>query len=64
MTCPKCGAPTRVKDSVTNTDDREVYRLVYCTNCRHEFHTVEYEVVHNLEFAQQWNKWHRQNAKK
>lgn len=64
MICPKCGSPTRVKDSVVNTTDNEVYRLVVCSKCKHKFYTVEFEAVCNKEFTNQWHKLHRSGARR
>lgn len=63
MYCPNCGGKLRVLDNVKNPDENEIYRKKSCTACGHVFHTVEYEVVENQKFKDEWNKYYRQPIK-
>lgn len=64
MTCPRCkSTKIGVKDSVNNPDTNETYRERKCTDCGKIFHTVEFEAEYNVQFAEDWNKYHRSNKR-
>lgn len=43
MNCPKCGGKGKVIRPY-HTQENETIRHIVCTDCRHEFYSVEYEV--------------------
>lgn len=59
MLCPACNEKSVVVDLSHNLDDAETYRLRRCTNCRHEFYTVESIVDCDNYLKRKWLKWHR-----
>lgn len=59
MKCPKCNGKLGVIDSVHNDRENETYRARQCKNCGHLFHTVEYEVIQNKRFEEDWAEFHR-----
>ena len=63
MKCPKCNGPLRVLDTVQNDRENEIYRARKCIECGHTFFTVEYEVIENQRFAEDWAEGHRARNK-
>lgn len=61
MKCPKCKAPLRVIDIVRNPAEAEKYRLYKCPICGHSIFTVEYEVILNQRFEEDWVGNHKTN---
>ena len=59
MYCPTCGGVLVACETITNTDDQEVYRKRRCSGCGYEFYTVEYEVIANDSFMNELKKWQR-----
>ncbi len=59
MKCPKCNGSLRVLDTVHNDKENETYRARKCVVCDHTFFTVEYEVIENQRFAEDWAENHR-----
>lgn len=59
MVCSKCGGKSLVKDVTYNPDENEIYRFRRCTNCGFRFYTVEYEVIVNKRFEEDWAEFHR-----
>lgn len=64
MQCPRCKGPFQVFDTVHNDKENETYRARKCTRCGYSCHTVEYEVVVNQRFKDDWNNNHRLNFSK
>lgn len=63
MICPKCKGKLQVTDSVHNDNENETYRLKKCISCNHTFFTVEYEVIQNQRFEEDWAEHHRDRKK-
>lgn len=63
MTCPKCKGKLRIIDIVHNPTEDEKYRLYKCPDCGHSIFTVEYEVVLNQRFEEDWVEHHPYNKK-
>lgn len=61
MTCPKCKDELCIADTVTNPVENEIYRLHKCPNCGHSIFTVEYEVIVNQRFEEDWVEYHKTN---
>ena len=59
MICPKCGCEARAIDTVHNHQENETYRAKKCVKCGHIIYTVEYEVIQNQRFAEDWADAHR-----
>lgn len=59
MNCPKCAGKILVIDNVKNPDENEIYRKKCCRECGLIFFTVEYEVIENQRFKDDWNKYYR-----
>ena len=63
MTCPKCNGKLQITDIVHNPKEHETYRLKKCRSCKYIFFTVEYEVIQNRRFAEDWAEYHRAHKK-
>ena len=63
MKCPVCNGNTELKD-IVHAPDNEDYRRRKCKDCGRIFHTIEYEVTYDEQFADLWNKNHRIKNKK
>lgn len=59
MKCPKCNNEARAIDTVHNIEENETYRAKKCVKCGHVIYTVEYEVIQNQRFAEEWADAHR-----
>lgn len=59
MMCPNCAGKVRVLDNVKNPTENEIYRRKTCTECGYTFFTVEYEVVVNKRFKDDWSANYR-----
>lgn len=62
MLCPICAGKVRVVDNVKNPFENETYRKKVCMDCNHEFFTVEYEVVVNKRFKEDWDEHYRRRT--
>jgi len=63
MKCPKCGHEAKALETVHNHKENETYRAKKCVNCGHIIYTVEYEVIQNQRFAEDWAEAHHNYRK-
>jgi transcriptional regulator NrdR family protein len=63
MICPECGGKSNIVDQV-NVPDGDVYRRHKCKVCGVVFHTVEYPIIENDKFKNEWKKHYRKSKKK
>ena len=54
MKCPYCKGKVKVTDIVYNPLENETYRQRKCLDCDYKFYTVEYEVIQNDRFKDEW----------
>ena len=56
MICPKCKNKLVLVDVVHNLEENETYRAKRCSNgdCGYSFFTVEYEVIVNQRFEEDY----------
>jgi transcriptional regulator NrdR family protein len=62
MTCPKCNGKIQVSDTVHNEKENEIMRKRDCRRCGYQFFTIEYEVIVNQKFLEEWDIHHRKRA--
>ena len=63
MKCQYCNGKLIVTDLVHNVKENETYRAKKCSNCGAIIYTVEYEVIQNQRFAEDWAANHRLHKK-
>lgn len=63
MRCPYCNGKQNIIDVVHNAKENETYRARKCAECGALIYTVEYEVIHNQKFAEEWVANHRMQKK-
>ena len=59
MRCSECKGELKAIDTVHNSDGDETYRAKKCLKCGRITYTVEYEVIQNQRFAEDWADAHR-----
>lgn len=63
MKCQYCNGKLAVIDLVHNSKENETYRAKKCSDCGAIIYTVEYEVIQNKRFEEDWASNHRYYGK-
>lgn len=59
MICQKCNkGRLMVKDSVTRPDN-VTFRKRTCDKCGHKVNTMEFAIIDDQTFRDEWDKYHR-----
>ena len=64
LPCPECRGDTKVFDTVTNFEDREIYRRRRRLACGFVFHTIEKDIKESEELKKRWDANHRKTKNK